>query len=287
MPYGNDLVIDFSVLESEIDYVYSCGAHGIVLALASEVLRLDESERFQVSEFMVEKNRGRGTVTVSVGAESTRSAVRFAKQAADAGADALMAIPPLSTPAGEAELRSYFTSILNAVKLPVVVQDASAYIGRPLAVAFQVELWKEHGDRIAFKPESAPVGPVITAINRETNGKARIFEGSGGSQLVENFRRSITGTMPGVDLLDAIMALWHALIAEQEDRVYSIAPLVGSILSLAVGLDGYLAIEKHLMMRRGIFKNALVRGPVGFELDHGLKKELDRLFDRLQIVLSA
>ena len=38
-------------------------------------------------------------------------------------------------------------------------------------------------------------------------------------------------------------------------------------------------------VRRGIFKNQLVRGPVGFTLDDHARAEVDRLFDRLQAVL--
>jgi len=34
-------------------------------------------------------------------------------------------------------------------------------------------------------------------------------------------------------------------------------------------------------MRQGIFKNTLVRGPVGFRLDEETKREVDRLFDRM------
>ena len=40
-----------------------------------------------------------------------------------------------------------------------------------------------------------------------------------------------------------------------------------------------------LMVRRGVFKNQLVRGPVGFTLDDHARAEVDRIFDRLQTVL--
>jgi 4-hydroxy-tetrahydrodipicolinate synthase len=91
--------------------------------------------------------------------------------------------------------------------------------------------------------------------------------------------------MPGTDLLDAIVALWRALENNDEERIYAVAPLITSILALAVNLDAYLAIEKHLMKRRGIFKNAVVRGPVGFTLDNLTRAEVDRLFDRLMALI--
>lgn len=285
MPYLEDFSIDYDVLAAEIDYAFACGAQGITFALASEMLRLTGEERLRVAEFLVGSSQGRGPVIISIGAESNYAAVRFARHAEEVGATALMAIPPLATPLDEAQLRGYFGAILQATSIPLVVQDASAYVGQAMSTDFQISLWREWGDRVAFKPEAAPVGPVISALRRATGGEAIILEGSGGSMLVENFRRGLSGTMPGTDLLDGVLALWGALESNDEDRVYAIGPLLGSILALASGLDGYIAIEKHLMVRHGIFKNTLARLPVSFSLDQAAAAELDRLWTRLQNVL--
>jgi 4-hydroxy-tetrahydrodipicolinate synthase len=50
---------------------------------------------------------------------------------------------------------------------------------------------------------------------------------------------------------------------------------------MQTSLDCFLAVEKHLLVRQGIFKNTLVRGPVGFRLDDETKSEVDRQFDRM------
>jgi len=285
LPYHDNQQIDFETLRAEVDFAYQCGANGVVMAMVTEVLRLRDDERRQVAEKLVEFSNGCGAVVISVGAESTFMAAEMARHAEDVGADALMAIPPIATALGEDQLRRYFHDVFAATNLPLVVQDASSYVGKPMSAAFQAQLFNDLGEGVYFKPEAAPVGPVISALHQLTENKARIFEGSGGSMLVENYRRGLTGTMPGTDLLDAIMALWRALENNDEDQIYAIAPLVTSILALAVNLDAYLAIEKHLMRRRGIFKNEIVRGPVGFELDAMTRAEVDRLFDRLMTIL--
>ena len=281
-PYHADFSIDFGAMQAQIDYVYECGAQGIVFALASEVLRLTTNERNEVAQKLASFNNGRGSFTMSVGGESSYIATENARAAEAAGASTLMAIPPVSVALGEDELRRYYAAILNAVHLPLVIQDASSYVGRPMTAKFQASLWQEWGERALFKPEAAPVGPVITEINELTQNKALVLEGSGGTALVENYRRGIAGTMPGADLCDAIVALWKALEAKDENRIYLIGPLVGAILALVNGLDGYLALEKYLMHKRGIFSNTLVRGPVNFWLDDAAKKEIDRLFALLQ-----
>jgi len=285
MPYQADGRIDYGVLADEIEFAFAQRAQGVVFALASEVLRLTENERRQTAEFIAGAVGGRGDAVISVGAESTVAAVERARHAESVGATAVMATPPLCTAATEEALAEYFGALVEATTIPVVVQDASSYVGSPLSVAFQTGLFVRFGERIAFKPEASPVGPVISGINAQTDGQARILEGSGGALLAENFRRGLAGTMPGTDLLDAIVALWEALEAGDDARVYALSPLIGAIQALGVGLDGYLVIEKHLLHRRGLFPNTQVRGPIGFTLDAAARAEVDRLYDRLQEAL--
>ena len=281
MPYHEDWTIDYDTLGAEVEFAFAEGADGIVFALASELLRLTDTERKRTAEFLVGAAKARGSVVISVGAESTFAATAYALHAEAAGATALMATPPLCTRAAEEELAHYFGALVEATSLPIVVQDASSYVGAPLSTSFQAGLFARFGDRIAFKPEAAPVGPVISALNAASKGKVRIYEGSGGAMLAENFRRGIAGTMPGTDLLDAIVALWRALVSGDDTKVYALSPLIGAIQALGIGLDGYLVIEKYLLKRRGLFRNTLVRGPVAFRLDPPATVELDRLYDRL------
>jgi 4-hydroxy-tetrahydrodipicolinate synthase len=52
-------------------------------------------------------------------------------------------------------------------------------------------------------------------------------------------------------------------------------------------LDAFLAIEKYLLVKQGIFKNTIIRGPVGYTLDEETRKEVDRLFDLVMRAVSA
>jgi hypothetical protein len=45
-----------------------------------------------------------------------------------------MAIPPISTGLGDAALLAYYEQILAATPLPLIVQDASGYVGRPMSL---------------------------------------------------------------------------------------------------------------------------------------------------------
>src|ERR1051325_581037 len=133
-PYREDETIDLATLEKEIAWLHDSGADGIVMAMVSEILRLSSEEREELAGAACKFGNSRGAVVISVGAESTTLAERFARHAEDCGADAIMAIPPISVGIGEGELAAYYARLLQAVQIPVIVQDASGYVGKPMPI---------------------------------------------------------------------------------------------------------------------------------------------------------
>lgn len=284
-PFTDDDRIDSQALRQEIDWAYSIGAEGLGTGMVSEILRLTVDERNSLIAQIVEFSAGRGAVFAAVGAESGKQALAYAIHAERVGCDAVMAAPPISTRLSVSAHLDYFRELADGVSLPILVQDASGYVGSAIPLEVYVKLLERYGDtKILFKPEATPIGPNLSALRDATGGRAKIFEGSGGILLIDSFRRGITGTMPGMDLLDGIVALWKALQRNDDATAYAIYYPICAIvtLQLQAGLDGFLAIEKYLMVKRGLWKSARRRGPFGWSLDDETAREVDRLFDQLQ-----
>jgi dihydrodipicolinate synthase/N-acetylneuraminate lyase len=286
LPYHDDEQIDFETLGREIDWLFDAGSDGLVMAMVSEVLRLSDQERLDVAAYICQHSAGRGSITISVGAESSRQAEAFTANAESVGASAVMAVPPVSIAVDETQLRTYYERILAATRLPVIVQDASGYVGRPMSIEFQASLWRDHPRQVMFKPEATPIGPRLTALHEATGGQAAVFEGTGGVALVESYRRRISGTMPGADLIHAIVALWRALESDDTVRIDAISMPLITLVTKLHSLDAFIAIEKHLLVRQGVFQNTVIRGPVGYTLDDVTRQEVDRLFDVLHDVVK-
>ncbi|OZM75669.1 dihydrodipicolinate synthase family protein [Pseudonocardia sp. MH-G8] len=287
-PFGNDGEIDFPALAGEIEWVLAQQVDGVVVGMVSEVLRLSSEERDLLTERVCSAVAGRATVTASVGAESLHTAARHARHAQASGANAVMAIPPLATACDDAELHRYFAGILDSIDIPLVVQDASGYVGRPLSTELQARLLREYGeDRAVFKPEAHPIGPRLSALRHATGGRARVYEGTGGLALVDSFRRGVVGTMPGPDLCWALVALWRALESGDDAAVDAINPPLSAIVSVQNSLDSFVAVQKHLLHRQGVLPEVRSRGPVGFSLDPETQREVDRRFDLLAGVVEA
>ncbi len=289
-PFTDADDIDPDVLRREVDWVFAQGASGLGTGMVSETFKLTADERVRLTELLVEFTAGRGPVFAAVGAESTRAALQFARAAEGAGCDAVMAVPPLTGRLTTVETVDHFRALADGVGVPLIVQDASGYVGQSIPLSVYTGLLERYGDeKILFKPEASPVGPNLSALRDATGGRARIFEGSGGIFLVDSHRRGIVGTMPGVDLLDGVVAVWAALERGDEETAYRVSFPVSAIvaLQLQAGLDGFLAVEKHLLVKRGLFPSVRRRRPYGWELDPETAAEVDRLFDRLQAALRS
>ena len=289
-PFDNEDRIDSHALRREIDWAYSVGAHGLGTGMVSEILRLTFDERRSLIEQIVEFSGDRGAVFAAVGAESGRQALAYAVHAEQVGCDAVMAAPPLTTRLSIAAHLDYYRELADGVSLPIIVQDASGYVGSAIPLEVYLQLLDRYGEKkILFKPEASPIGPNLSALRDATGGRAKIYEGSGGILLIDSHRRGITGTMPGMDLLDGIVALWNALQRGDEAAAYTIYfPICAIVtLQLQAGLDGFLAIEKYLLVKRGLWNSDRRRAPVGWLLDFETAREVDRLFAQMQERLES
>jgi 4-hydroxy-tetrahydrodipicolinate synthase len=116
-----------------------------------------------------------------------------------------------------------------------------------------------------------------------------MLDGSGGMLLIDAFRRGVVGTMPGIDLLDGIAAMWHALKNNEDEKAYRIYfPICAIVaLQLQAGLDGFLAIEKYILVKRGLFTSDRRREPNSWILDPETQREVDRLLAMLTDELAA
>lgn len=281
-PLLADELVDETVLAREIDWLFASGADGLTFAMVSEVLRFTDSERRSIAEFLCSAASGRGPVVVSVVAESTRIAVGLAEHAERVGAQAVMAVPPLHLSLDAGDLLTYFSEIARATTLPVVVQDASGYVGRPIPLRIYRDLLDSFGERIMFKPEAQPIGQRLSELLAATDDRAAVFEGSGGGALLETFPRGLVGTMPGSEVCWAIRALWDALVAGDARRAEVISLPLIALIALQTTLDAFVAVEKYLLVKQGVFISAAMRAPVGYRLDDVTANQVDRYFELLR-----
>ena len=280
--------IDEAVFAREIEWLLECGIDGAVLAMVSEVLRFSAEDRRKQWQLVLKLIDGRIPVVASVGAESTYIATSLAKWAEIDGAAAVMATPPSAFATLSNEIKDYYVAIIESVKITVIVQDASNYLGQPLDISLYVDLIDKYGaERVQFKPEAKPVKERLEMLRDASGGRALVFEGQGGVDLLDTYPIGIVGTMPGAEVPWALVALFKALKEDNWDRARSIHTPLAKLISYQTTLDAYVAVEKYLLVKQGIFTSARQRGPVGFILTKEAKIEIDAAFDDLKNAVSA
>lgn len=119
LPLNEDLSIDFDGYAEHVAWLASQGVDGVAPnGSLGEYQTLTAEERVRVVEVAVQASPPGFVVMPGVGAYGAMESRRFAEQAAEAGAQAVMALPPNTFPADERSLVQHFAEIAKA-GLPV------------------------------------------------------------------------------------------------------------------------------------------------------------------------
>ena len=119
--------VDVAALRRLVEFQIEQGIHGLIpLGSTGEFLSLDPHERVAVIETVVRAAAGRVPVLVGTGAERTRDAVAYAREAERLGADGVMVIPPFYSVPTEDELFVHYQAIAEAIGLPVMLYNNPA-----------------------------------------------------------------------------------------------------------------------------------------------------------------
>ena len=281
MPFDEHGLIDFDDLRQEVEWAIGHGVHGLGVAVASEIFKLSESERNEVTKVVVEQANGRVKIVINTGEQGTDLAIRYSKQAEELGADALMIRPPTLIPVPDDDIAEYFLRIALAVNIPIFMQDQS---NGQVSPGLAVRCSKLHENLCYIKIESPPTVPrVAQAATLKGDSGLVLFGGAGGQFLLEEFRRGSVGSMPGCAIPDVFVRLWdmwqNCEEADAEVEFHRYATLLRT-LSQGLGWVGW--IYKEILVQRGVFKqsSAYDRHP-GLKPDQAAVQELQFILDEL------
>jgi dihydrodipicolinate synthase/N-acetylneuraminate lyase len=261
-PFREDGSVDVEAQRAVVRFALACGAHGLVcFGLGAEVNRLTPEERRQLTDAIVDEAAGRAPVLIGVGAEATHTAVELARYAQSAGADGVVVPPPFTAGVAGDDLAGYFGAVAAAAELPVMLQDASVYLGSALSPELVRRLAAEQPNIGYVKIEA---GPEETARWVEGVGTGvRVFTGDAGVHLLECLRVGAVGNIPAVEVADRLVAAYEAAKRGDEADAESIfRPLFPYLVfALEGGIDHCNAATKAMLARRGVLTHAGLRTP--------------------------
>ena len=116
--------IDEKALRGLIDFQIEGGVDGIVpCGTTGESATLNHEEHDQVIRIAVDACKGKASVLAGTGSNSTQEAIQLSRNAKNAGADGLLQITPYYNKPNQEGLYHHFSSIADAVDLPIVLYN--------------------------------------------------------------------------------------------------------------------------------------------------------------------
>jgi 4-hydroxy-2-oxoglutarate aldolase len=226
----------------------SAGLHGVVVAGSTgEAPLLDESERAA----LVASARGAmprdRLVIAGAGAESTRTALRLARQAAGEGADAVIVVAPhyygeAMTPAA---LAAHYRRIADDSPIPVVLYNIPQYMHFALPPGVVAEL-AGHDNVVGIKDSSGDLELLAAYLAAQSSG-FRVLTGSGAS-FAPALARGAAGGILAVSTFAPALALeaYEASLRGDADSAAAAQERLGPLASQIVGGLGVPGVKAAL-----------------------------------------
>lgn len=261
-PFDADGEVSPAAFQSLVNSAVDAGCTGVVtLGVMGESHRLSDAERSLVMNRVIEAADGRLKVVVGVSSQSGRDVAARSKEAASAGASAVMASPPRLAKPNEPVVEAYYSAIQSATDIAIVVQDLPEQTGVHMSPQFIARLNSNLPSARFLKLEDPPTPQKVTSVITATKDEMSVFGGLGGAFLFEELSRGAAGTMTGFAYTEVLVAVYRKIksgdIEGAREVFYKWIPLIRYENSAGIGLS----IRKHLMTKRGLLESPHVRPP--------------------------
>lgn len=245
----------------------------VVNGHAGEVASLSDKERKQVVEVAAGAAPRGFPVVAGVEASSTEQAVGRAQDARDAGADALLVLPPfealaLRSGAKDPDVcREFFTDVAASVDVPIIVFQYPHWTGVSYPTECLVEI-AAIDQVIGVKNAVWRVEDYIEQYHA-VKGKAATLAACDGPELIAMMMAGADGALLGISNVGT--ALWadfvDGCLAGDYERVAPVFfnqlhPLAHSVFGdIERGEGGFVRRTKEALVQLGLFSTARVRPP--------------------------
>jgi 4-hydroxy-2-oxoglutarate aldolase len=241
--------LDRSGFERNLRAHAAAGLSGVVVAGSTgEAPLLDESERAALVNWARDVMPIDRLVLAGAGAESTRTAVRLASQAAEHGADAILAIAPhyYGPDAMTAKaLSAHYERVADASPIPLVLYSIPRYMHFALPPAVVADLAR-HPNVVGIKDSSGDLELFARYLSAQSD-TFRVLTGNG-STFAPALEMGAPGGILAVSTFAAALALevYAASLAGDKSAARKKQTRLGPLAAQIVGGLGVAGIKAAL-----------------------------------------
>ena len=123
-PFAEDRSVDEAAARSLARHLIENGSHGLVLAgTTGESPTLDDAEKLALLRAVRDEVGADVLLICGTGSNDTRHSEKLSAAAADAGADAVLAVTPYYNKPSFAGIKAHFEAVARAAGIPVVLYN--------------------------------------------------------------------------------------------------------------------------------------------------------------------
>ncbi|WP_417766606.1 dihydrodipicolinate synthase family protein [Stappia sp.] len=283
-PFTDAGEVDASAMRRLLRFALDCGVDGVVFpGFASEVEKLDGAERSRLLAIVAEEVGGRVPIIAGASAGSVAQVIEHGRAAAAVGVHHLMIHPPVAVGSEAAAVTAFMAEV--AAGLPdarIVLQNAPAPRGSDISPEALVVIARAVPQVVYIKEETLPAGPAIShLVAHGPETLAGIIGGGGARYILDEYARGACAAMPAIEIVDEHVAMDRAWRAGRRDEARAIYVRTLPLLTLQAVYR--MRLTKHVMSRRGILENTIVRAPTP-ELDAQAIADIDANLAELGLV---
>ncbi len=248
--YTPDDRIDATLLTRQVDLAVASGCHGLgVMGLGTEVNKLSTTERRETLDVVARHLDDRRPLSVTIGENTARGQIEFARHAAELNAAWLVLQPPPVSDVSELELLRFFGAVADSVSLPIALQNAAVYLGIQLSPRGLLTLQRQHPNVCLLKTEDPP--ETTAQLIDETAGAFRIFVGRAGMNMVDELRAGAVGIIPGMETVDRTPGIYKDFVAGREHDAHAAYQEIAPALEfLEHSINHFVTCSREIMARR-------------------------------------
>jgi 4-hydroxy-tetrahydrodipicolinate synthase len=158
--------LDFQMFEKNLSAQINAGIDGVILGgTLGESSVLTKEEKNDLLKFTIEKVAGKIPVVMNIAEGATSNAVTEAESAREAGASALMLLPPMRYKSDHRETVTFFREVADSTGLPVMIYNNPVDYKTLVTVEMFDEL-QECKNITAVKESTRDVSNVTKMLNR-------------------------------------------------------------------------------------------------------------------------
>jgi len=229
--------IDRAAFQRNLDAHLAYGMDGVLVGGSSgESALLENDDRRLLLALARERVPQDKWLIAGIGSESTRLTIQRAKDAKEAGANAVLVISPhyflkrMTEPA----LLTHFRAVADASPLPVLLYNMPAYSHIVLSPAFVQEMAR-HDNVIGMKDSAGNI-PVLQQYLEAQNDQFKVLTGSGGT-VVPALAAGASGAILAIALYAGPMVRRMVDLFRAGDRDAA-AALQATLAPLAMDIAG-------------------------------------------------